>query len=110
MADRSTQTGRTVPLGRGEEDGRYFRSGSGCWLEGDLVPGGKDLHHIPEAGYVGAGIVTGKPMPFAEATVDIDGQQHLLEDLPLTGNSDHSLRSSLCFQCQSNDCPRFSIN
>jgi hypothetical protein len=23
---------------RGRDDGRYIRVGSGCWLEGDLVP------------------------------------------------------------------------
>ena len=48
-------------------------------------------HQTPSAnsavmGYVGVGIVTGDPMPFAEATVDIDGQQHRLADLPLDGN------------------------
>jgi hypothetical protein len=35
---------------------------------------------------VGVGIVTSEPMPFAEATVDIDGQQRRLVDLPLSGN------------------------
>ena len=33
---------------------------------------------IPKAGYVGVGIVTGDPMPFAEATVDVDGRKGLL--------------------------------
>ncbi|MGH3409543.1 MAG: hypothetical protein ACRDRJ_44670 [Streptosporangiaceae bacterium] len=35
---------------------------------------------------MGVGIVTGEPMPFAEATVDIDGQRRRLADLPLDGN------------------------
>jgi len=28
---------------RGRDDGRYIRGGSGCWLEGDLVPEGFKL-------------------------------------------------------------------
>jgi hypothetical protein len=35
---------------------------------------------------VGVGIVTGEPMPFTEATVDLDGQQRRLAGLPLDGN------------------------
>lgn len=35
---------------------------------------------------MGVGIVTGEPTSFADAAVDIDGQQHHLADLPLSGN------------------------
>jgi hypothetical protein len=51
-----------------------------------LPTGVRIFTHIPNAGYVGVGIVTGEPMPFVEATVDIDGQQRRLADLPLDGN------------------------
>ena len=55
-------------------------------LDSEVASPGKDLHPHPEAGYVGVGIVTGEPMSFAEATVDIDGQPRRLADLPLAGN------------------------
>ncbi len=42
---------------------------------------------IRKAGYVGVGIITGDTMPSAEATVDLDGRQRLLADLPLADNS-----------------------
>lgn len=62
-----------------------------------LPTGARIFAYIPKAamygassrstgGYVGVGIVTGEPMPFAEATVVIDGQRRRLADLPLDGN------------------------
>jgi hypothetical protein len=33
--------------GRGPDDDRYIRGGSGCWLEGDLVPEGFKLGDQP---------------------------------------------------------------
>lgn len=80
------------PDGRRWEDAvkyGFVSAGGGEWYSRSirkLPPGARIFTHIPKAGYVGVGIVTGEPMPFAEATVDIDGQQHRLADLPLDGN------------------------
>ena len=80
------------PDGRRWEDAvnyGFVSAGGGEWYSRSirkLPPGARIFTHIPKAGYVGVGIVTGEPMPFAEATVDIDGQQHRLADRPLNGN------------------------
>ena len=80
------------PDGRRWEDAvkyGFVSAGGGEWYTRSirkLPVGARVFTHIPRAGYVGVGIVTGAPMPFAEATVNIDGQQHRLADLPLDGN------------------------
>ncbi|HUY50598.1 MAG TPA: hypothetical protein VMV92_33640 [Streptosporangiaceae bacterium] len=80
------------PDGRRWEDGvkyGFVSAGGGEWYYRSIrkLPAGARIFTlIPKAGYVGVGIVTGDPMPFAEATVDVDGQQCLLADLPLAGN------------------------
>jgi hypothetical protein len=80
------------PDGRRWEDAvkyGFVSAGGGEWYSRSvrkLPTGARIFTHIPKAGYVGVGIVTGEPMTFAEATVDLDGQQHHLADLPLNGN------------------------
>jgi hypothetical protein len=80
------------PDGRRWEDAvkyGFVSAGGGEWYTRSirkLPAGARVFTHIPKARYVGVGIVTGDPMPFAEATVDIDGQQRRLADLPLDGN------------------------
>jgi hypothetical protein len=80
------------PDGRRWEDAvkyGFVSAGGGEWYSRSirkLPAGARIFTHIPKAGYVGVGIVTGEPMPFAEATVDIGGQRHRLADLPLDGN------------------------
>lgn len=80
------------PDGRRWEDAvkyGFVSAGGGEWYSRSirkLPPGARIFTHIPKAGYVGVGTVTGEPMPFAEATVDIDGQRRRLADLPLDGN------------------------
>ena len=75
------------PLGDAVKYG-FVSAGGGDWYSRSirkLPTGARIFTHIPKAGYVGVGIVTGEPMPFAEATVDIDGQRHRLADLPRYG-------------------------
>jgi hypothetical protein len=80
------------PDGRRWEDAvkyGFVSAGGGEWYSRSirkLPVGARIFTHIPKAGYVGVGIVTGEPMPFAEATVDTKGQQQRLADLALTGN------------------------
>jgi hypothetical protein len=80
------------PDGRRWEDAvkyGFVSAGGGEWYSRSirkLPAGARIFTHIPKAGYVGVGVVTGAPMPFPEATVDINGQQHRLADLPLDGN------------------------
>jgi hypothetical protein len=84
--------GEFVPDDRRWEDAvkyGFVSAGGGEWYSRSirkLPPGARIFTYIPKAGHVGVGIVTGEPMPFAEATVDIDGQQRRLADLPLDGN------------------------
>jgi hypothetical protein len=91
--------GRDWYVSFGEEaDGRswhdavkygFVSAGGGEWYSRSIrkLPiGARVFTLIPKAGYVGVGFVTGDPMPFAQATVEIDGQQHRLADLPLDGN------------------------
>jgi hypothetical protein len=80
------------PDGRQWEDAvkyGFVSAGGGDWYSRSirkLPVGARIFTHIPKAGYVGVGVVTGEPMPFTEATVDIDGQQRSLADLSLDGN------------------------
>jgi hypothetical protein len=80
------------PDGRRWEDAvkyGFVSAGGGEWYSRSirkLPVGARIFTHIPKGGYVGVGIVTGDPMPFAEATVDINGQQHHLAGLSLDGN------------------------
>lgn len=80
------------PDGRRWEDAvkyGFVSAGGGEWYSRSIrkLPlGARIFTHIPKVGYVGVGIVIGEPMPFADATVDIDGQPCRLADLPLNGN------------------------
>jgi len=67
----------------------FVSAGGGEWYSPSirkLSAGARIFTFIPKAGYVGVGIVTGDPMPFAEATVDIDGRKGLLAGLQLASN------------------------
>jgi len=83
---------RRVPGRRRWEDAvkyGFVSAGGGEWYSRSirkLSAGARIFTRVPKAGYVGVGIVTGEPMPFAEVTVNTDGQQHRLADLPLNGN------------------------
>jgi len=60
-------------------------SGGGEWYSRTirkLPVGARIFEYMPKTGYVGVGIVTGDPMPFPQAVLDIDGQQHRLAGLP----------------------------
>jgi hypothetical protein len=80
------------PDGRNWQDAAkygFVSAGGGEWYSRSirkLPVGARIFTHIPKTGYVGVGFVTGDPMPFTEAILDIDGQQRRLADLPLGGN------------------------
>lgn len=77
--------------GRNWEDAlRYgfVSAGGGVWYSRTLrnVPVGARINvYIPKQGYVGVGTVTGEPVRFDEATVDVDGRRAKLVEQPLTG-------------------------
>jgi hypothetical protein len=67
----------------------FVSAGGGEWYSRSIrkLPiGARIFVHIPKNGYVGVGFVTGDPMPFPEAIVDVDGEQCRLADLPLDGS------------------------
>jgi hypothetical protein len=80
------------PNGRSWQDAvkyGFVSAGGGDWYSRTirkLPAGARIFAYIPKTGYVGVGIVTGNPMPFPEAILDIGGQQRRLADLPLKGN------------------------
>ena len=83
------------PDGRRWEDAVTFgfvSAGGGDWYSRSIrkLPiGARIFTHIPKSGYVGVGFVTGDPMPFPEAVLDVDGQQTHLADLLLEGKYVH---------------------
>ncbi|MEV0850409.1 hypothetical protein AB0J21_31895 [Streptomyces sp. NPDC049954] len=42
--------------------------------------------HIPKTGYVGVGTVSGEPLPFEEAVLDVGGESRRMADLSLEGD------------------------
>jgi hypothetical protein len=83
------------PDGRRWEDAvkyGFVSAGGGEWYSRSirkLPVGARIFTHIPKSGYVGVGYVTGDPMPFPEALVNVDGQQSRLADLALEGTYVH---------------------
>lgn len=80
------------PDGRNWDDALkygFVSAGGGEWYSRSLrkLPVGAQIFaYIPKTGYVGVGVVTGDPMPFDKATVEVDGQKHALHALPLKGS------------------------
>ena len=83
------------PDGRSWQDAAMYgfvSAGGGEWYSRSIrkLPiGARVFTHIPKTGYVGVGVVIGEPMPFPQATLDLDGQQRNLTDLSLDGNYTH---------------------
>ncbi|MCF6521641.1 endonuclease NucS domain-containing protein [Streptomyces sp. JJ36] len=78
--------------GRSWEDARrygFVSAGGGDWFSRTIraLPlGARVFTHIPKAGYVGVGTVSGEPRPFAEALLEVDGEDRQMTGLPLNGN------------------------
>ncbi|MEV8022204.1 endonuclease NucS domain-containing protein [Streptomyces sp. NPDC086554] len=78
--------------GRSWEDAlRYgfVSAGGGEWFSRTLraLPlQARVFTHIPKSGYVGVGTVSGEPLPFEEAVLDVDGESRRMTDLPLRGS------------------------
>jgi hypothetical protein len=81
--------------GRSWDDARQFgfvSAGGGDWFSRTIrnpPVGARVFTHIPKSGYVGVGEVLGEATPFDSATVEIDGEQRKLADLPLVGGYQH---------------------
>mgnify|MGYP001356419167 CR=1 FL=1 len=63
----------------------FVSGGQGIWYSNTLKllsPGDRVFAHIPKVGYVGVGEVTGVRTRIAEATVEWEGEENLLLDLP----------------------------
>lgn len=77
---------------RSWEDARrygFVSAGGGVWYSRTLrnVPvGSRVLVCVPHAGYVAVGTTTGPAVPFAQASVDVDGVPRPLTELPLAGS------------------------
>lgn len=80
------------PGGRQWVDAQNFgfvSAGGGKWYSNsmkNLPVGGRVFAYIPKVGYVGVGLVLAEAQRFDEATVQIDGVEQRLADLPLVGN------------------------
>lgn len=76
-------------------DGRkygFVSGGGGKWFSQTLknLPiGARVFVHIPKAGYVGVGTVTGEARRFDQAQVEVDGVETLLQAQPLAGTYRH---------------------
>jgi hypothetical protein len=74
---------------RSWEDARrygFISGGGGKWYSGTLSllePGHRVFVYIPQAGYVGVGIVTESVQPVGEFTVDVDGVRKPILEAPL---------------------------
>lgn len=67
----------------------FVSAGGGDWFSRTLrsLPvGARVFTHIPKAGYVGVGTVSGEPQPFEDATLTVDGESRQMADLPLKGS------------------------
>jgi hypothetical protein len=80
------------PNGRSWDDASrygFVSAGGGEWFSNTLrrLPvGARVFVCIPKSGYVGVGHVTGEARIFDEATVEVDGEQRKLAELPLSGS------------------------
>ncbi|MFF6832905.1 endonuclease NucS domain-containing protein [Streptomyces sp. NPDC012438] len=77
--------------GRNWDDARrygFVSAGGGEWFSRtirSLPVGARVFTHIPKAGYVGVGTVSGEAQPFEDALLDVDGESRRMAELPLTG-------------------------
>ena len=70
----------------------FVSAGGGEWYSNtlkDLPVGARVFAYIPKAGYVGVGTVLAEAQRFDVATVQIDGTERRLADLPMVGNYRH---------------------
>ncbi|MFM9612713.1 endonuclease NucS domain-containing protein [Streptomyces niveiscabiei] len=80
------------PGGRSWEDALQYgfvSAGGGDWFSRtlrSLPEGARVFTHIPKAGYVGVGTVSGEPKPFADTTLVVSGENRRMADLPLKGD------------------------
>ncbi|MFD9500981.1 endonuclease NucS domain-containing protein [Streptomyces sp. NPDC060035] len=80
------------PGGRSWEDARnhgFVSAGGGDWFSRtlrSLPPGARVFTHIPKAGYVGVGTVSGEPQPFEDAVLTVAGESRRMADLGLKGS------------------------
>ncbi|MEV1025480.1 endonuclease NucS domain-containing protein [Streptomyces sp. NPDC050264] len=79
------------PGGRSWDDARrhgFVSAGGGDWFSRtirSLPVGARVFTHIPKAGYVGVGTVSGEARPFDDAVLIVDGASRRMSDLPLQG-------------------------
>ena len=73
----------------------FVSAGGGTWYSRTikaLPVGGRVFACIPGGvGYVGVGTVIGEAMPFAQATLTVNGQQVAMQDLDLQGHYTHAV-------------------
>ncbi|MFF4989505.1 endonuclease NucS domain-containing protein [Streptosporangium saharense] len=70
----------------------FVSAGGGTWFSRTLISlpsGARIFTHIPKAGYVGVGTVTGEARPAHEAILEIDGELRRFTDLELKGSYRH---------------------
>ena len=70
----------------------FVSAGGGEWYSNtlkNLPVGARVFAYIPKAGYVGVGTVLAEAQRFDVATVQIDGNERRLADLPMVGNYRH---------------------
>jgi hypothetical protein len=78
--------------GRSWEDARecgFVSAGGGDWFSRtlrSLPAGARVFTHIPKAGYVGVGTVSGEPQPFEDAVLTVAGESRRMADLRLKGS------------------------
>jgi hypothetical protein len=71
----------------------FVSAGGGEWFSRtlrNLPVGARVFVCIPGLGYVGVGETTGPAVPFDDATVEVDGQEKRLADLPLSASYRHT--------------------
>ncbi|GIH78028.1 endonuclease NucS domain-containing protein [Planobispora longispora] len=70
----------------------FVSAGGGSWFSKTLIglpSRARIFTHIPKAGYVGVGTVTGEARPASEASLEIDGEPRRFTDLDLRGSYRH---------------------
>ncbi|MFB7288583.1 endonuclease NucS domain-containing protein [Actinacidiphila glaucinigra] len=79
------------PGGRNWDDARQYgfvSAGGGTWFSRTirtLPVGARVFTHIPKAGYVGVGTVTGEAQPFEDAVLTVNDEPKKMAGLPLKG-------------------------
>jgi hypothetical protein len=87
--------GRYDPDGRSWDDARrygFVSAGGGRWYSRTLrsLPvGARVFVLIPQAGYVGVGVVTGEAAPFHDVDLVVDGERRPMARLDLDGHYQH---------------------